>query len=136
MLIGSLFACGKVISSNCSGQPSLSLLDARLFSCKFFAHRFGLRENSGGAGKHRGGDGLIRDIEFRRPVTVSILSERRVHAPRGLAGGKDGTRGQNFLLKNDGRYVYLGGKNTVQVKAGERLQILTPGGGGWGSTDS
>ena len=69
-------------------------------------------------------------------MTVSILSERRVHAPRGLAGGEDGARGQNYLLKADGRRLYLGGKNTVHVKAGERLQILTPGGGGWGSPDS
>lgn len=98
--------------------------------------RFGFRANSGGAGKHRGGDGVFREIEFRKNVTVSILSERRVHAPRGLAGGKDGARGQNFLVKADGRYLYLGGKNTVHVKAGERLQILTPGGGGWGSPDS
>lgn len=69
-------------------------------------------------------------------MTVSILSERRVHAPRGLAGGKDGARGENYLLKTDGRRLFLGGKNTVRVKAGERLQILTPGGGGWGSPDS
>lgn len=95
--------------------------------------RFGLREGSGGAGKHKGGDGVIREIEFRRPVTVSILSERRVHAPRGLLGGKDGARGVNYLVKADGRCLYLGGKNTVQVKAGEKLQIFTPGGGGWGS---
>ena len=51
-------------------------------------HKFGLRENSGGDGFHKGGDGLLREIEFRRPVIVSILSERRVHAPRGLKGGK------------------------------------------------
>lgn len=79
---------------------------------------------------------MIREIEFRKPVTVSILSERRVHAPRGLLGGKDGARGENYLVKVDGRRLYLGGKNTVQVNAGERLQILTPGGGGWGSPAS
>ncbi|CAK9224540.1 unnamed protein product [Sphagnum troendelagicum] len=111
------------------------MTDPEIFEQRYpvLLHKFGFRENSGGAGKHKGGDGLIRDIEFRRPVTVSILSERRVHAPRGLAGGKDGARGKNLLLKRDGRYLYLGGKNTVHVKAGERLQILTPGGGGWGT---
>lgn len=111
------------------------MTDPEIFEQRYpvLLHKFGFRENSGGAGKHKGGDGLIRDIEFRRPVTVSILSERRVHAPRGLAGGKDGARGKNLLLKRDGRYLYLGGKNTVHVKAGERLQILTPGGGGWGA---
>ncbi|KAG0557889.1 hypothetical protein KC19_11G164600 [Ceratodon purpureus] len=111
------------------------MTDPEIFEQRYpvLLHRFGLREDSGGAGSHKGGDGVIRDIEFRQPVTVSILSERRVHAPRGLAGGKDGARGQNYLLKTDGRRLYLGGKNTVHVKAGERLQILTPGGGGWGS---
>jgi len=97
-------------------------------------HRFGLRENSGGAGQYKGGDGIIREIEYRRPMTVSVLSERRVHAPKGLMGGKDGARGQNFLIRKDGRRAYLGGKNTVDVQPGEILQILTPGGGGWGCT--
>lgn len=96
-------------------------------------HKFGLREDSGGAGFHRGGDGLIREIEFRRPVTVSILSERRVHAPRGLKGGKYGARGANYLVKKDKRRIYLGGKNSIEVQPGDTLQILTPGGGGWGS---
>jgi 5-oxoprolinase (ATP-hydrolysing) len=96
-------------------------------------HRFSIRENSGGSGFHRGGDGLVREIEFRRPVVVSILSERRVHAPRGLKGGENGARGANYLVRTDGRRVYLGGKNTVTVNAGEILQIFTPGGGGFGS---
>lgn len=111
------------------------MTDPEIFEQRYpvFLHRFGLRENSGGAGFHRGGDGLVREIEFRRPVVVSILSERRVHAPRGLKRGKDGARGANFLVTKDKRKIYLGGKNTVQVHAGEILQILTPGGGGWGS---
>jgi 5-oxoprolinase (ATP-hydrolysing) len=96
-------------------------------------HRFGLRENSGGNGLHKGGDGLVREIEFRKPVVVSILSERRVHSPRGLNGGQNGLRGANYLITKDKRRIYLGGKNTVHVEAGEILQILTPGGGGFGS---
>lgn len=111
------------------------MTDPEIFEQRYpvILHKFGLRENSGGDGVHRGGDGLLREIEFRRPVTVSILSERRVHAPRGLKGGKDGARGGNYLIKKDKRKIYLGGKNTVQVLPGEILQILTPGGGGWGS---
>lgn len=111
------------------------MTDPEIFEQRYpvLLHRFGLRENSGGAGCHRGGDGLVRFIEFRRPVVVSILSERRVHAPRGLKGGKDGLQGANFLVTKDKRRVYLGGKNTVQVQAGEILEIFTPGGGGWGS---
>ncbi|KAL9431743.1 hypothetical protein AB3S75_026857 [Citrus x aurantiifolia] len=111
------------------------MTDPEIFEQRYpvFLHKFGLRERSGGAGLHRGGDGLVREIEFRRPVVVSILSERRVHAPRGLKGGKDGARGANYLITKDKRKVYLGGKNTVQVQPGEILQILTPSGGGWGS---
>ncbi|KAM0941322.1 putative 5-oxoprolinase (ATP-hydrolyzing) [Dioscorea sansibarensis] len=111
------------------------MTDAEIFEQRYpvILHRFGLRENSGGAGLHRGGDGLVREIEFRRPVVVSILSERRVHAPRGLKGGNNGARGANYLIRKDNRRVYLGGKNTILVNAGEILQILTPGGGGYGS---
>lgn len=111
------------------------MTDPEIFEQRYpvILHRFGLRTNSGGDGFHRGGDGLVREIEFRRPVTVSILSERRVHAPRGLKGGNDGARGANYILKKDKRKVYLGGKNSVEVLPGEILQILTPGGGGWGS---
>ncbi|KAL3520218.1 hypothetical protein ACH5RR_018367, partial [Cinchona calisaya] len=111
------------------------MTDPEIFEQRYpvLLHKFGLRENSGGAGRHRGGDGLVREIEFRRSVVVSILSERRVHAPRGLKGGKDGVRGANFLITKDRRRVFLGGKNTVKVQAGETLQIFTPGGGGWGS---
>ncbi|GAV65993.1 Hydantoinase_A domain-containing protein/Hydantoinase_B domain-containing protein/Hydant_A_N domain-containing protein [Cephalotus follicularis] len=111
------------------------MTDPEIFEQRYpvVLHKFGLRENSGGAGVHRGGDGLVREIEFRRPVVVSILSERRVHAPRGLKGGKDGARGANYLVTKDKRRIYLGGKNTVEVQAGEVVQILTPGGGGWGT---
>ncbi|KAK9132863.1 hypothetical protein Scep_012391 [Stephania cephalantha] len=111
------------------------MTDPEIFEQRYpvLLHRFGLRENSGGNGVYSGGDGLVREIEFRSPVVVSVLSERRVHAPRGLNGGKDGARGANYLVTKDKRKVYLGGKNTVEVQAGEILQILTPGGGGWGS---
>ena len=109
---------------------------------------FEIREGSGGVGKHRGGDGLRREIEFLRPITVSVLTERRVFAPRGVAGGKDGKTGENALLvlekgaaeeddDDDGerqkrRVVNLGGKNSVSVAAGDILRILSPGGGGYG----
>ncbi|CAH1451622.1 unnamed protein product [Lactuca virosa] len=111
------------------------MTDPEIFEQRYpvVLHRFGLREGSGGGGVWRGGDGVVREIEFRRGVVVSVLSERRVHAPRGLKGGMDGARGVNYLVKKDKRVVNLGGKNTVEVEAGEILQIFTPGGGGWGS---
>ena len=71
--------------------------------------------------------GAMRQIEMLRPLTVSILSERRAVAPPGLAGGKDALRGVNLLLRRDGRTVSLGSKATAEFVGGERLRILTPG---------
>jgi 5-oxoprolinase (ATP-hydrolysing) len=102
--------------------------------CRYAAvlRRFSIRRGSGGGGAFRGGDGVVREIEFLRPVTVSVLTERRVFAPNGAAGGEPGAVGVNTLLTADGRRVNLGGKNTVRVQPGDVLQILTPGGGGFG----
>ena len=90
--------------------------------------RFGLRRGSGGAGRWRGGDGLVRELEFLRPMQVAILSERRVRAPFGLAGGAAGATGRNLV---DGRP--LPGRAALDVRAGQRLRIETPGGGGYGA---
>ncbi|KAF9585364.1 hypothetical protein BGW38_002703 [Lunasporangiospora selenospora] len=125
---------------------------------------FSHRKGSGGKGLHPGGEGLIRDIEFLEPMEVSILSERRVFQPYGMAGGGSGLSGKNLWVqkrwhrKSDGtlvasaveekearakgdidavyRTVNLSGKNTANVKAGDRLVISTPGGGAWGSEDA
>ena len=67
-----------------------------------------------------------------RPMTAAILSERRVIAPYGLAGGEPAQRGRNLLLRRSGRVVNLGGKNEVRVEPGDRIRIETPGGGGYG----
>jgi N-methylhydantoinase B len=95
---------------------------------------YGLRRGSGGAGLRRGGDGLIREIEFLEPATVSILSERRARAPYGLRGGQSGQPGSNTLTRAGAARI-LGGKATVEVEAGDLLRIETPGGGGWGAAD-
>ncbi|MCK5679892.1 hydantoinase B/oxoprolinase family protein, partial [bacterium] len=94
---------------------------------------FSLRQNSGGSGKFPGGDGLVREIEFLAPLNAAILSERRVFAPYGLAGGKPGARGENTFIRADGRKVNLGGKNEIKAVPGDRLLIKTPGGGGYGN---
>ncbi|RMH53919.1 MAG: hydantoinase B/oxoprolinase family protein, partial [Bacteroidetes bacterium] len=88
---------------------------------------------SGGAGRHRGGDGVVREYELLVPATVTMLSERRRQAPRGLAGGADGARGRNVLLRADGIEEVLPGTFSRRLQAGDRLRIETPGSGGWGT---
>ncbi|MCC6142661.1 MAG: hydantoinase B/oxoprolinase family protein [Candidatus Hydrogenedentes bacterium] len=93
---------------------------------------FHLRRGSGGAGKHRGGDGIVRVIEFRQPVRVSILSERRRLAPYGMAGGAAGAPGVNTHLAQ-GQELALPGHASFDARAGDAIRIETPGGGGWGA---
>ncbi|MCB2262600.1 MAG: hydantoinase B/oxoprolinase family protein [Candidatus Thiosymbion ectosymbiont of Robbea hypermnestra] len=88
---------------------------------------YGLRRGSGGRGRRAGGDGLVRELEFLSPAEVSLLTERRRHAPWGAGGGAPGQPGRNLL---NGRA--LPGKIALAVTAGDRLRIETPGGGGWG----
>ena len=93
---------------------------------------FALRRGSGGAGRWRGGDGLVRRYLFLRPVTASLLTERRAVAPFGLRGGEPGTPGRNAAERVGGRVEELPGKASVQLAAGDRLVVETPGGGGFG----
>lgn len=95
-------------------------------------NEFSIRVGSGGEGLFKGGDGLIREIEFRSGLEAAILSERRVFRPYGLEGGKEGAAGVNLLIKADGQVINLGGKNVINVCRGDRFRIHTPGGGGYG----
>jgi N-methylhydantoinase B len=88
---------------------------------------YALRRGSGGLGAHRGGDGVVREIEALRELTFSLIAERRREAPRGAAGGEPGARGSDLL---DG--APIPGKCTGTLRAGQRLRISTPGGGGFG----
>lgn len=97
--------------------------------------RHEIRRRSGGTGRHPGGDGVIRELEFLKPLTVSFLTGRRASAPRGLAGGHDGQPGRQTRVHPDGRTELLPGAVTYQAGAGERVVIETPGGGGWGAAD-
>ncbi|KAK3360230.1 Hydantoinase B/oxoprolinase-domain-containing protein [Lasiosphaeria hispida] len=141
------------------------ITDSEVFERRYpiLLREFSIRKGSGGKGQHRGGDGVVRDIEFRIPVQVSILSERRVYRPYGMAGGEDAECGLNLWVRKvkkaswekslrriqaggeteDGeeneeeeeyeeRYINLGAKNSAPMKAGDRIIINTPGGGGWG----
>ena len=93
--------------------------------------RYSIRRNSGGAGKHRGGDGIVREIEFLSPVEAGLLTDRRETAPYGLLGGRSGRRGKNTLIRGSERKV-LAGKTSFLANPGDILRIETPGGGGWG----
>lgn len=134
------------------------ITDTEVFERRYpvILRKFSIREDTGGNGMHRGGDGVVRDIEFRIPVQVSILSERRVYRPYGMAGGEDAQCGLNLWVRKVKREsgeiiertINLGGKkhlrhlqttnltilgkNTASMQPGERIIICTPGGGGYG----
>jgi N-methylhydantoinase B/oxoprolinase/acetone carboxylase alpha subunit len=93
-----------------------------------------LRRGSGGAGSAPGGEGIERDLQVLTDATVSLITERRVSQPWGLAGGEPGAVGENWLLPggDELRSERLPDKCTIQLKAGDVLRMLTPGGGGWG----
>lgn len=97
--------------------------------------RYRLRRGSGGAGWSAGGDGIERDLQVLEDVTVSLITERRVSQPWGLAGGAPGAVGQNWLMPggNEARAERLPDKCTIRLRAGDVLRMLTPGGGGWGT---
>ncbi|XP_029003431.1 5-oxoprolinase [Betta splendens] len=93
---------------------------------------FSLRPGSGGAGKYRGGDGVVRKLLFRNNVILSVLTERRSTRPYGLQGGEDGAAGLNLLHRAEGRVLNLGAKTSVSLQPGDMFCLYTPGGGGYG----
>ena len=97
--------------------------------------RYRLRRGSGGAGLAPGGEGIERDLQVLEDVTVSLITERRVSRPPGLAGGDDGATGENWLLPagDEDRAERLPDKCTIRLVAGDVLRMATPGGGGWGA---
>jgi N-methylhydantoinase B len=94
-----------------------------------------LRQQSGGRGKHRGGDGVIREIETLVPARMSLLADRRKHGPYGLSGGEEGKTGTNVIVRN-GEAHELPAKGSHELRAGDRIRIETPGGGGWGVNET
>jgi N-methylhydantoinase B/oxoprolinase/acetone carboxylase alpha subunit len=95
-----------------------------------------IRRGTGGKGKHRGGDGIQRDLQLLSPGQVTILSDRRSYQPYGLEGGGPGTAGENVLVHPDGRAELLPGKASIWVEAGTTISVRTPGGGGYGNADA
>jgi len=98
-------------------------------------HQYRLREKSGGKGTFNGGNGIIREMEFIQPVSLSVLTQHRVEAPYGLQGGQNGKKGEQYLIRNNGSTVKLHSIDGVEIRPGDRFIIKTPGGGGWGQSN-
>jgi N-methylhydantoinase B len=94
--------------------------------------QYSLRSKSGGAGLHTGGDGIVREIEVLTDAQVTLLADRRSRGPYGLAGGADAAPGRTLIIRRDGTAEEIPGKTSVYLRAGERVRIESPGGGGWG----
>jgi N-methylhydantoinase B len=97
--------------------------------------RYSLRKGSGGRGKHRGGDGIIREIEVLTDCEVTLLADRCTRGPWGLAGGEAGAPGKASVMRHDGLVDEMPGKFSTRLRKGERIRIESPGGGGWGRVD-
>lgn len=110
-------------------------IEALEHSVPIRVRHYALRRGSGGAGRHRGGDGLRRDLECLVPTRATVLSDRRKFAPCGARGGEPGARGEN-ALRHDGRWQEVPGKGSWDLEPGDVLSLRTPGGGGWGPTRS
>ncbi|GAB4326442.1 MAG: hydantoinase B/oxoprolinase family protein [Dehalococcoidia bacterium] len=95
--------------------------------------RFSLRAGSGGDGHHRGGDGVVKDVEFLEDADVAIIGDRRTVGPYGLAGGEPGRPARNAVITSGGEERGLPGYAQLHVRAGDVVRIETPGGGGWGT---
>jgi N-methylhydantoinase B len=95
--------------------------------------QYSIRPASGGAGKYRGGDGIIREIEVLSDCEATMLSDRRRFAPWGLAGGSNGSCGKTTVIRNGGALETMPGKFSTRLQPGDRIRIESPGGGGWGA---
>ena len=128
---GSGFAGCSAVQSHMTNSR---LTDPEILEARFPVRleRFARRRGSGGIGRWRGGDGVVRVLRALEPITLAILSGSRRVAPFGLAGGGEGRCGRNALLRSDGGCEELGGSAQVAMKPGDVFVLETPGGGGWG----
>ena len=110
-------------------------IEATEFAFPLRLRRYAIRRGTGGDGKYKGGDGIVRDVEFLAPARVTILSDRRKLPPPGSHGGHHGQPGENVLLRGGYEEVLLAGKEVLDVAPGDVLSIRTPGGGGWGAPE-
>ena len=114
------------------------ITDPEILEWRFpvLVERFAIRRGSGGAGRHRGGDGIVRVIRFREAMTAGILSNHRVFPPFGMAGGEPGAIGHNRVIRADGEEIALSGQAEIEMNPGDVFVIETPGGGGFGAPEA
>src|SRR5579863_8248894 len=107
--------------------------EALEFAYPLRVRHYSLRPGSGGAARHRGGDGIIREIEVLTACEVTLLAERRTRGPWGLSGGDAGLPGKASVIRTSGAIEEMPGKFSTRLVKGERIRIESPGGGGWGA---
>jgi len=114
------------------------MTDPEVLEARFpvLIREFSIRRGSGGDGFHRGGNGVVRRIEFRAPMTAAILSNNRLTEPFGLHGGAPGRAGRNYVARKDGQTEAVDSVEELQLETGDTLVIETPGGGGYGEPES
>src|SRR3972149_3052918 len=98
-------------------------IEAIEFQLPLRVRRYGLRRGSGGAGYHRGGDGIVRELQFQSPARATLLSDRRVVPPYGPHGGEPGKTGSAVIVKPDGRTIDVPGKTSFDAEPGDVLRI-------------
>jgi N-methylhydantoinase B len=107
-------------------------VEALEYAYPFRVTQYSIRRGSGGAGRFRGGDGVVREVELLTDAEVTMLSDRRKRGPYGLNGGTDGTPGKTAVIRTDGTQEKLPGNFSVRLKKGDRVRVESPGAGGWG----
>ena len=120
-----------------SHMPNTRMPDPEVLETRFpvRVETFAIRDGSGGSGRQRGGNGILRRLRFLEPMTVTVLSSHRVCPPLGCAGGAPGAVGRNAVQRSDGRSEPLGGNDRAELGAGDVFVMETPGGGGFGVAD-
>jgi N-methylhydantoinase B len=106
--------------------------EALEYAYPFRVAEYAIRRGSGGSGAHKGGDGVVREVELLTDSEVTLLSDRRKHGPYGLSGGQAGTPGKTTVIRGDGSREQLAGKTSVRLKKGDRVRVESPGAGGHG----
>ena len=120
-----------------SHMTNTAITDPEILEWRFPVRleRFAVRKNSGGQGESTGGNGIVREMVFTEPVSLSLLTQNRTQGPYGLNGGQAGHPGEQYLAKRNGEEIELASVAQQELEASDRLIMKTPGGGGWGEVN-